>query len=81
MTYKPMAGLIAQIASHSRIGLGWPIKIAESPMAVQIICPNLKCRKILSVPEELRGKQVKCQNCQTVLRVPDSQKQTAKLAG
>jgi LSD1 subclass zinc finger protein len=49
-------------------------------MAVQIICPNLKCRKILSVPEDLRGKQVKCQNCQTVLRVPDSQKQTAKSA-
>jgi LSD1 subclass zinc finger protein len=47
-------------------------------MAVQIICPNLKCRKILSVPEDLRGKQVKCQNCQTVLRVPDGQKQTAK---
>lgn len=39
-------------------------------MAVQLICPNLKCRKILSVPEEVRGKLVKCQYCQTMLRVP-----------
>ena len=40
-------------------------------MAATIVCPNLKCRKILSVPDELRGKSVKCQHCQTVLRVPD----------
>ena len=39
-------------------------------MAVQLLCPNLKCRKILSVPEDLRGKLVKCQYCQTMLRVP-----------
>ena len=43
-------------------------------MAVQIICPSLKCRKILAVPEELRGKSVKCQYCQTVLRVPAGKK-------
>ena len=40
-------------------------------MPVQIICPSLKCRKILLVPDELRGKQVKCQHCHTVLRVPE----------
>jgi hypothetical protein len=40
-------------------------------MACQIICPNLRCRKILSVPEEVRGKLVKCQHCQTMFRVPD----------
>jgi hypothetical protein len=39
-------------------------------MSVQLLCPNLKCRKILSVPEDLRGKLVKCQFCQTMLRVP-----------
>jgi LSD1 subclass zinc finger protein len=43
-------------------------------MAVQIICPNLRCRKILSVPEDARGKSVKCQHCQSLLRVPESQK-------
>jgi hypothetical protein len=39
-------------------------------MPVQLLCPNLKCRKILSVPDEVRGKLVKCQYCQTMLRVP-----------
>lgn len=39
-------------------------------MSVQLLCPNLKCRKILSVPDDLRGKLVKCQFCQTMLRVP-----------
>jgi len=40
-------------------------------MPCQLICPNLRCRKILSVPEEVRGKLVKCQFCQTMFRVPD----------
>ena len=46
-------------------------------MPVQIICPNLKCRKILAVPDEFRGKSVKCQYCQTVLRVPGAAKPAA----
>ena len=49
-------------------------------MAVQLICPNLRCRKYLSVPEEVRGKLVKCQHCQTMFRVPDSQKKIAPVA-
>jgi hypothetical protein len=43
-------------------------------MPVQLICPNLRCRKILSVPDEVRGKLVKCQHCQMNFRVPDAQK-------
>jgi LSD1 subclass zinc finger protein len=39
-------------------------------MPVQIVCPNLRCRKLLSVPDDARGKIVKCHHCQTVLRVP-----------
>jgi hypothetical protein len=39
-------------------------------MPCQLICPNLRCRKILSVPDEMRGKVVKCQQCQTSCRVP-----------
>ena len=40
-------------------------------MAVaQLMCPNIKCRKILSVPDEARGKIVTCSHCQTSLRVP-----------
>ena len=30
-------------------------------MPVQLICPNLRCRKFLSVPDDVRGKLVKCQ--------------------
>ncbi len=40
-------------------------------MPCQLICPNLKCRKILSVPDEARGKLVRCQHCKTMFRVPD----------
>lgn len=51
-------------------------------MAVQLICPNLRCRKFLSVPEEVRGKLVKCQHCQTAFRVPEpARKQEAAAAG
>ena len=46
-------------------------------MPCQLICPNLRCRKILSVPEEVRGKLVKCQFCQTMFRVPDMRRGTA----
>jgi hypothetical protein len=40
-------------------------------MAVMIMCPNLRCRKVLSVPDEIRGKTVKCQHCQTMVRIPE----------
>ena len=43
-------------------------------MAVQLICPNLKCRKLLMVPDDVRGKMVKCQHCHTPLRVPELRK-------
>ena len=46
-------------------------------MPVQLICPNLRCRKILSVPDEVRGKLVKCQHCQTMFRVPQPRPQPA----
>ncbi len=41
-------------------------------MPAQVMCPNLRCRKILSVPDDARGKVVKCQACQSLLRVPDA---------
>jgi hypothetical protein len=49
-------------------------------MPCQLICPNLRCRKILRVPEEVRGKLVKCQYCQTMFRVPEMKKQPATAA-
>jgi hypothetical protein len=43
-------------------------------MPCQLICPNLRCRKILSVPDEARGKLVRCQHCKTLFRVPDTKR-------
>jgi len=43
-------------------------------MPVQLICPNLRCRKFLAVPDDVRGKLVRCQHCQTMFRVPDGRK-------
>lgn len=40
-------------------------------MAAKVLCPNLRCRKILSVPDDARGKVVRCQHCQTMLKVPE----------
>ena len=49
-------------------------------MPCQLICPNLRCRKILSVPEEVRGKLVKCQHCQTMFRVPEPKRHSVAAA-
>jgi len=40
-------------------------------MPVVLMCPNLRCRKVLSAPDDARGKTVKCQHCQTVIKVPE----------
>lgn len=45
-------------------------------MPVQLICPNLRCRKVLNVPEAVRGRIVKCQHCTTLLRVPPAKVST-----
>jgi hypothetical protein len=50
-------------------------------MAIQLICPSLKCRKFVTVPDEVRGKLVKCQHCQTMFRVPDVKKPEPAAAG
>lgn len=41
-------------------------------MPAQLMCPNITCRKILSIPDAARGKVVRCSHCQTALRVPES---------
>lgn len=39
---------------------------------VRIMCPNLTCRKVLSIPEIARGKTVRCKSCGTNIRVPSN---------
>ncbi len=39
-------------------------------MSVTIICPNLKCRGVLQVPDNMRGKIVRCGKCGKNFNVP-----------
>jgi hypothetical protein len=39
-------------------------------MAINILCPNLRCREILIAPDMLRGRRVRCYYCGTLLQVP-----------
>jgi LSD1 subclass zinc finger protein len=45
-----------------------------SDSAVRLLCPNLKCRTILSVPVTARGKNVRCRSCGTRILVPAGKK-------
>ena len=38
---------------------------------LQIMCPNLTCRRILAVPMSSRGKLVRCRGCGSTVRVPE----------
>ena len=38
--------------------------------AIRMLCPNLKCRTILSVPPDARGKTVRCRSCSMRIQVP-----------
>jgi ribosomal protein S27E len=39
-------------------------------MSITVRCPNLRCRALLQVPVETRGKKVRCNYCGTQLVVP-----------
>lgn len=45
---------------------------------VMMLCPNLKCRKVLCVPGACRGKQVRCQYCKLAFEVPVAKKHEEK---
>jgi hypothetical protein len=44
---------------------------------IRIMCPNLKCRRILAVPTSARGKTVRCRNCGSTVKVPEPASKTA----
>ena len=39
-------------------------------MAVHVVCPSLRCRKILTLNDDVRGTNVTCRYCQMQFRVP-----------
>ena len=47
-------------------------------LTIKIRCPNLRCRTILSVPIDRRGKCVVCQECGQALLVPATPKAAGK---
>ncbi len=49
--------------------------VASKPN-VSMICPNLKCRKVLQVPEKYRGQHVKCRFCGLTFMVPQVKAET-----
>ncbi|MEM7682311.1 MAG: hypothetical protein AAF288_10185 [Planctomycetota bacterium] len=38
--------------------------------AIRLICPNLRCRAILAVPQTARGRAVRCRQCGFRVQVP-----------
>jgi predicted Zn finger-like uncharacterized protein len=40
-------------------------------MSVNVMCPNLACRSLLRVPDNVRGKRIRCGECGTVFTVPE----------
>ena len=43
-------------------------------MAVHVICPSLRCRKVLTFGDEVRGSNVTCRYCEMQFRVPQVRK-------
>ena len=47
-------------------------------MAITLICPNLRCRSILQVPDTTRGRKVRCGNCGKDFLVPENPARPAR---
>ena len=41
-----------------------------SQQIVKVMCPNLRCQRILAVPVRVRGEIVRCRGCNTNIRIP-----------
>jgi len=48
---------------------------------VRIMCPNLKCRSVLAVPDAARGRMVRCKQCATNIRIPEKKAAAGAEAG
>jgi hypothetical protein len=50
----------------------------ELKMALTIICPNLRCRSVLQVSDQVRGQKVRCGRCGKNFIVPPASTAPAK---
>lgn len=48
---------------------------------IRIMCPNLVCQRVLSVPHSARGKLVRCGGCGVNIRIPRIKADKATDAG
>ena len=37
---------------------------------VTLVCPNLKCKSVIQVDEEMRGRKIRCKQCDQIILVP-----------
>jgi len=44
---------------------------------IRIMCPNVVCRKIMTVPSAARGKVVQCPQCRKRIRIPSHASSTS----
>ena len=44
--------------------------VPATVMSITILCPNLRCRTVLTVPDGVRGKKVRCSHCGTAFLIP-----------
>jgi hypothetical protein len=49
-------------------------------MSVHAICPNLRCQKILELPDDVRGHEVTCRYCSMLFRVPRIRRRPLRVA-
>lgn len=45
--------------------------MSAATTTIRVMCPNLRCRAVLGVPAEARGRLVRCKNCGMNIRIPD----------
>ena len=48
--------------------------MAERP-SIRIMCPNLACMRVLAVPDNARGRLVRCRGCATTIKIPDKKQE------
>lgn len=47
---------------------------------IRVMCPNLRCRAVLAVPGEARGRLVKCRACGMNVKIPPKAEATKPAA-
>lgn len=48
-----------------------PSKMSAMNDTFRIMCPNLRCRSVLAVPEAARGRMVRCKQCGSNIKIPE----------